>query len=190
MNYNEGNKLIAEFMGYESYEFREYTMFVYEEDNHRTHIDLHYHTSWSWLMLVINKCLIGEAEQDDDTKTIISEIYDAMCSQNISYAHTAVVDFIKKQTKKSSKTISKHRCIHLPDGGYIQIKYGEEGVIFDRYDEYDEHQECYGYDMYEEINLKPSHYCSRCNGEMRIEDLEHGDRYSEDGMLPCPNCQE
>ena len=48
------NRLIAEFMGYDSYEFRGHTMFIYEEDNHRTDIDLHYHTSWEWLMPVVD----------------------------------------------------------------------------------------------------------------------------------------
>jgi len=32
--------------------------------------------------------------------------------------------------------------------------------------------------------------CPRCNGKMRIDDYENGDRYSEDGKMPCPDCQE
>tara|TARA_R110000851_G_scaffold44178_4_gene108786 strand:+ start:8066 stop:8449 length:384 start_codon:yes stop_codon:yes gene_type:complete len=51
----ESNKLIAEFMGIESYKSKKYTMFVYEENNHRTDVDLHYHTSWDWLMPVVEK---------------------------------------------------------------------------------------------------------------------------------------
>ena len=31
--------------------------------------------------------------------------------------------------------------------------------------------------------------CERCKDEMRIEDYEYGDRYSEDGKMPCPDCQ-
>lgn len=49
------NILIAEFMSIPSYEWRSYTIFVYEDNNHRMHIDLHYHDSWEWLMEVVNK---------------------------------------------------------------------------------------------------------------------------------------
>ena len=31
--------------------------------------------------------------------------------------------------------------------------------------------------------------CGRCNGEMRIKDHENGTTYSEDGMMPCPQCE-
>ncbi len=55
MNTLENNKLIAEFMGYESYEYRGYRMFILEEDNHRTDVDLHYHTSRDWLMPVVEE---------------------------------------------------------------------------------------------------------------------------------------
>ena len=52
---NQYNTLIAHFMDIPSYEWRNYTVFVYESDNHRTHTDLHYHDSWEWLMEVVNK---------------------------------------------------------------------------------------------------------------------------------------
>ena len=32
--------------------------------------------------------------------------------------------------------------------------------------------------------------CDRCKDEMRIDDYENGDRYSDDGKMPCPSCQE
>ena len=32
--------------------------------------------------------------------------------------------------------------------------------------------------------------CNRCEDEMRITDYENGDIYSEDGKMPCPDCQE
>ena len=32
--------------------------------------------------------------------------------------------------------------------------------------------------------------CKRCNDEMRINDYENGYRYSDDGKMPCPDCQE
>tara|TARA_R110000765_G_scaffold108130_1_gene199117 strand:- start:217 stop:480 length:264 start_codon:yes stop_codon:yes gene_type:complete len=31
--------------------------------------------------------------------------------------------------------------------------------------------------------------CDRCEDETRIEDYENGDMYSEDGKMPCPDCQ-
>lgn len=59
----KSNKLIAKFMGYESYKYRDYTMFVLEDNNHRTMIDLHYHNSFDWLMPVVEK--IESIEHDD-----------------------------------------------------------------------------------------------------------------------------
>jgi len=73
----ENNKLIAEFMGLET--------------------PLKYHTSWDSLMPVIQKCLIGEAEQDKEiSNTTITNIYESICNQDISYAYNSVLKFIKK----------------------------------------------------------------------------------------------
>ena len=90
----EDNKLIAEFMGYESYKFRGYTMFVYEENNHRADVDLHYHTSWDWLMPVVNKCM-----QTGDNTDEWDALYDALSTVNKTNIQEAVVEFIK-QIKK------------------------------------------------------------------------------------------
>lgn len=96
----DSNKLIAEFMGYESYEYRGYRMFILEEDNHRTDVDLHYHTSWDWLMPVIERCLVGEAEQSEEvSNTAIKNIYESICNQDIHFAYKSVVEFIKQQNK-------------------------------------------------------------------------------------------
>ena len=38
-------------------------------------------------------------------------------------------------------------------------------------------------------NLAPNAPCPRCKGEMRIDDYEHGNTYSEDGKMPCPTCE-
>tara|TARA_R110002020_G_scaffold109216_1_gene252794 strand:+ start:511 stop:675 length:165 start_codon:yes stop_codon:yes gene_type:complete len=46
----------------------------------------------------------------------------------------------------------EYRYIYLPSGDYIQIKFDTEGVVYDRFNEDDEHQESYGYDFYSEIN--------------------------------------
>tara|TARA_A100000172_G_scaffold73561_1_gene55170 strand:- start:633 stop:926 length:294 start_codon:yes stop_codon:yes gene_type:complete len=95
MNTQENNKLIAEFMGYESYQFRNHTMFIYEEDNHRTDIDLHYHTSWDWLMPVAEKCLTTD-EKTDGQHYFIN---DALLTCNIDVVYDTVVEFIKDYNK-------------------------------------------------------------------------------------------
>ena len=46
----------------------------------------------------------------------------------------------------------EYRYIYLPSRDYIQIKFDIEGVIYDRFNKDDEHQESYGYDLYSEIN--------------------------------------
>jgi len=83
------NKLIAEFMGYEQYKFRSYTMFVFEEDNHRTEIDLHYHSSWDWLMPVVEK--IYSLELDIE---LVLVVRDNLAEANIEDTYQAVVEFI------------------------------------------------------------------------------------------------
>ena len=86
------NKLIAEFMGYESYEYRGYRMFVFEENNHRTDVDLHYHTSWDWLMPVVEE--IDHLQFED-----VVEIETGLKMRSLSATYNAVVEFIKQQNK-------------------------------------------------------------------------------------------
>ena len=62
----------------------------YKNDN------LKFHTDWNWLMEVVKKCLIGEAEHSqDEAKKTISEIYESLCSINISAVYNACIEFIK-----------------------------------------------------------------------------------------------
>ena len=79
-------------MGYESYEYRGYTMFVFEEDNHRTDVDLHYHTSWDWLMPVVEE--IDHLQFED-----VVEIETGLKMRSLSATYNAVVEFIKQQNK-------------------------------------------------------------------------------------------
>ena len=51
----ENNKLITEFMGYYKYAWIGHTMYIFEDDNHRAEVDLHYHSDWNWLMPVVEK---------------------------------------------------------------------------------------------------------------------------------------
>jgi hypothetical protein len=89
----ENNKLIAEFM-----------RVVFHDDENQyynaggLHIGntLQYHTSWDWLMPVIERCLVGEAEQSEEISiTTIKNIYEGICNQEISFAYKSVVEFIK-----------------------------------------------------------------------------------------------
>jgi len=49
-----------------------------------------------------------------------------------------------------------YKYIYLPNGDYLQIKFDEEGIVYDRFNEDDEHKESYGYDFYEDVNLSRS----------------------------------
>ncbi len=89
----ENNKLIAEFMGYNAYEYRGHTMFIFDEDNHRTELDLHYHTSWDWLMPVVQKCYKIENEEGFDN------LVDAVSTLDMYNTYEAVVEFVKQQNK-------------------------------------------------------------------------------------------
>lgn len=51
----EGNKLIAEFMRIPFYNNGKYTIFMFSDSNNRSEVDLHYHSSWDWLMPVVEK---------------------------------------------------------------------------------------------------------------------------------------
>ena len=87
----QDNKLIAEFMGYPN---------IANDEDKRDYLEdcVKYHTSWDWLMPVIEKCLVGEAEQSEEIfKTIIKNIYEGVCSQDISFTYKSVVEFIKNQ---------------------------------------------------------------------------------------------
>ena len=91
----ENNKLIAEFMGIS---IGEYTTYPEESPTQYAVEDTQYHTSWDWLMPVIEKCLVGEAEQSEEvSNTTIKNIYEGICNQDISFAYKSVVEFIKNQ---------------------------------------------------------------------------------------------
>ena len=81
----KNNKLIAEFM-----DLRSTGLSIYKESEYK------YHKSWDWLMPVIQKCLVGEAEQSEEiSNTLIKNIYEGICNQNISSTYKSVVHFIK-----------------------------------------------------------------------------------------------
>jgi hypothetical protein len=85
MNTQENNKLIAEFMGsnlngLESWQYEE---------------ELQYHTSWDWLMPVVEKIdnLFGNTDEIDD---MINVVHNAVLQFNRDITYKEVVKFIKE----------------------------------------------------------------------------------------------
>jgi hypothetical protein len=86
----ENNKLIAEFMGLVVSDSDNYT----SELHTNVDVDLEYHTSWDWLMPVVQECLTkGEDEHEWDA------IYNAVGTIDIEDVYQAVVEFIKEYNK-------------------------------------------------------------------------------------------
>jgi hypothetical protein len=82
------NKMIAEFMGVDYVDID-----TYLENNK----ELQYHTSWDWLMPVVQKCrLDGQNLVGIDNW---SEIGSALEECNIDNTYQAVVEFIKEHNK-------------------------------------------------------------------------------------------
>ena len=104
----EKNAVIASFMGYEKYYANGYWNFIYEDDNHRTDVDLHYHHDWDWLMLVVEKI---EKDYDFSVTTcwqhciIVSHTFSDLriekeSSTKISAVYEAVLQFIQWYNQK------------------------------------------------------------------------------------------
>lgn len=99
MNTIENNKLIADFMGLDSFKD---SLASLHQGKINVDIDVYeqaqYHTSWNWLKPVINKInSINKVELGDleATDELIGNIHreDRLC--NLIQAHEAVVQFIK-----------------------------------------------------------------------------------------------
>jgi len=85
------NKIIAEFMYVGDFEHPKIDGSLPWGD---------YHKSWDWLMPVIEKCLVGEAEQSEEvSNTAIKNIYESICNQDIAHAYNSVVGFINNYNK-------------------------------------------------------------------------------------------
>ena len=90
------NKLIAEFMGVPQGKHTHFMVEPFALESYADVDDLKYDASWDWLMPVIEKCLVGEAEQSDEiSNATIKNIYEGICNQDISHAYKSVVEFIK-----------------------------------------------------------------------------------------------
>ena len=91
MNTQENNRLIAEFMGYEVL-YRPYSNgFIELSETELCDVDdLEYHTSWDWLMPVVDKCY-----QEHMSKNIA----EAVMTCDIDKAYQVVLEFIKQYNK-------------------------------------------------------------------------------------------
>ena len=108
-NIVENNKLIAEFMGVfdkilstgNIHSWSDAPFYYTTEDTKEKVIKnickySKYDSDWNWLMEVVEKCLVGEAEyNEDEAKKAIREIYESLCNINISSVYNACVEFIK-----------------------------------------------------------------------------------------------
>ena len=91
----KNNKLIAEFMGNPTIfnPIHDATLYqVKEQSNMTYHIDeLEYHTSWDWLMPVVQKC------RQENRLEYFDFVYYAIETCDINITYKAVVEFIKNQ---------------------------------------------------------------------------------------------
>ncbi len=81
MNTTENNKLIAEFMGIDQVDIDTWL---------ETNSNLHYHTSWDWLMPVIQK------SRQENRLDYFDIVYYALEECDINITYKAVVEFIKE----------------------------------------------------------------------------------------------
>lgn len=95
------NKLIAEFMGLDSFKD---SLASLHQGNINVDVDLYeqsqYHTSWDWLMPVVIKCFeVGEQTNED----LNFKLNDALLETNIDSLYKVVVEFIKNYNKYENK---------------------------------------------------------------------------------------
>ena len=92
MKTTENNKLIAEFMDYQL-EIVDGEFYATKDDMLEclcVEEELHYHTSWDWLIPVINKCY---------QERMSKHIAEAIITCDIDEAYKVVVGFIKAYNK-------------------------------------------------------------------------------------------
>ena len=89
------NKLIAEFLGYNTYESNGYINIEFSEDNTRTLQDTHYHSDWNWLMEVVEKIESIKIE----TYKVRVDIYFNCCQINPTHWEQLISIYGNKETK-------------------------------------------------------------------------------------------
>ncbi len=105
MNTTENNKLIAEFMGYEIIYRPNSNGFIEISDTELCDVDdMEYHTSWDWLMPVVEQCLEKHNNLIDGRDVIdtpYSLIAQALQVVSLKETYNAVVEFIKEYNKQN-----------------------------------------------------------------------------------------
>ena len=101
MNTETNNKLMAEFMGFQStslgwFDNEEHLINV-EKDN--TFDDLKFHKDWNWLMEVVEKCLTVNVDVEPINHYFI--INDALLTININEVYNTCIEFIKWYNQQS-----------------------------------------------------------------------------------------
>jgi hypothetical protein len=107
----ENNRLIAEFMGYPTYEMNGYMNVEFSEDNIRTIVDTHYHSDWNWLMEVVQK--IEDLDFIFSIHHEVVNIFNGECSNlifnetfvgdtKLGTTYLAAVEFIKWYNEQSN----------------------------------------------------------------------------------------
>jgi len=95
----ENNKLIAEFMGMTYSDPNDNSVMIQmtPQGNEVVPIEsMQYHTSWDWLIPVVQKCrLESRCEYDEDDNW--NEIHWSLEECNLDKTYKAVVQFIKEQ---------------------------------------------------------------------------------------------
>ena len=96
------NELIADFIGFQKTNLgwfdNEETMNFKSDGNTYDSYELKFHSSWDWLMPVVDKCFDIHLEHSDDLSFLLN---DALLTTNIDEVYKAVMEFIKR-TKKST----------------------------------------------------------------------------------------
>ena len=89
------NKLIAEFMGYKVMEEEKFLTYDYPKGTDLTKImvdvAMKYHTSWDWLMPVVEKCF--DTQQPSEGQHYF--INESLLTMKIEVVYDRVVEFIK-----------------------------------------------------------------------------------------------
>ena len=93
----ESNKLIAEFMGVNIITLDDIRTnknpYISSADGYLED-DLEYHTSWDWLMPVVETCYHNGAEENE-----VGDITHALLDCDINHTYRSVAEFIKQYNK-------------------------------------------------------------------------------------------
>ena len=102
------NKLIAEFMGMKPHH-QDSSCMTRVDDTGSSEVvpveSMSYHTSWDWLMPVVQKCFYGTAVQVDDNKDNFFTINNSLPDMDETYK--AVVDYIEGLSAESVEPDTK-----------------------------------------------------------------------------------